>query len=214
MSVEAMVWVLNDAPIPTDRKDASSLAITLVGLANHADPSGRNAFPSVATLVRYTRLSERTVRRALDTLEELKLISPSDPEIVAAYIKRADRRPKGWDLAMRNEVPSRHPAPDHGEPARHLAPVHGVSSAPNGVPTRRPRGAVVTPEPSLNRTRTFQPRGHAPEARPLRPVCGHCDARDSDPISARVVWLNEDRTESALCHHCHPRAHEAGEADR
>jgi hypothetical protein len=34
----------------------------LVGLANHAGPDGMGAFPSVATLVRYTGLSERTVR--------------------------------------------------------------------------------------------------------------------------------------------------------
>jgi hypothetical protein len=32
----------------------------LVGLANHAGPDGTAAFPSVATLVRYTRLAERS----------------------------------------------------------------------------------------------------------------------------------------------------------
>ncbi len=51
MSIEAISWALNLAPIPTNRRDASSLAIVLVGLANHADPDGRNAFPAVATLV-------------------------------------------------------------------------------------------------------------------------------------------------------------------
>jgi hypothetical protein len=63
MSIEAINWALNHAPIPTDRKNASSLAIVLVGLANHADSEGRNAFPAVKTLVRYTRLKERTVSR-------------------------------------------------------------------------------------------------------------------------------------------------------
>ena len=38
----------------------------LVGLANHAGPDGTGAFPSVATLVRHTGLSERTVRTCLD----------------------------------------------------------------------------------------------------------------------------------------------------
>ncbi|MCE7008553.1 helix-turn-helix domain-containing protein [Kibdelosporangium philippinense] len=84
MSIEAIHWALNAAPIPRDRRDSSSLAIVLVGLANHADPDGRNAFPSLARLARYTRLSERSVRYALRTLEELDLIHPSDPEIVAA----------------------------------------------------------------------------------------------------------------------------------
>jgi hypothetical protein len=54
----------------------------------------------VATLVRYTGLSERTVRTCLDRLEAEGIISPCDPGIVAARIKRADRRPQGWDLNL------------------------------------------------------------------------------------------------------------------
>ena len=72
----------------------------LVGLANHAGPDGTAAFPSVATLVRYTGLSERTVRTGLDRLAADGIISPCDPDIVAARIKRADRRPQGWDLNL------------------------------------------------------------------------------------------------------------------
>jgi hypothetical protein len=41
----------------------------LVGLANHAGPDGMCACPSVATLVRYTGPSERTVRTCLDRLQ-------------------------------------------------------------------------------------------------------------------------------------------------
>jgi hypothetical protein len=33
-------------------------------------------------------------------LEAAAIISPCDPEIVAARIKRADRRPQGWDLNL------------------------------------------------------------------------------------------------------------------
>jgi len=36
--------------------------------------------------------------------------------------------------------------------------------------------------------------------------CGECDARPSDPISARVVWLDADRTRSQRCPRCHPHA--------
>ncbi len=54
----------------------------------------------MATLVRYTGLSERTVRACLDRLEAEGIISPCDPDIIAARIKRADRRPKGWDLDL------------------------------------------------------------------------------------------------------------------
>jgi hypothetical protein len=54
----------------------------------------------VARLVRYTGLSERTVRTCLDRLDAAGIIRPCDPEIVTARIKRADRRPKGWDLDL------------------------------------------------------------------------------------------------------------------
>ena len=102
MSVEAISWALNLAPVPADRggQPSSACKFVLVGLANHAGPDGTGAFPSVATLVRYTWLSERTVRTCLDRLAAEGIISPCDPGIVAARIKRADRRPQGWDLNL------------------------------------------------------------------------------------------------------------------
>jgi len=102
VSVEAISWALNLAPVPVDRggQPSSTCKFVLVGLANHAGPDGTGAFPSVATLVRYTGLSERTVRTCLDRLEAASIIRPCDPDIVAARIKRADRRPQGWDLTL------------------------------------------------------------------------------------------------------------------
>ncbi len=102
MSVEAISWALNLAPVPADRggQPSSACKFVLVGLANHAGPDGTGAFPSVATLVRYTGLSERTVRSCLDRLEAAGIIRPCDPDIVAARIKRADRRPQGWNLNL------------------------------------------------------------------------------------------------------------------
>jgi len=102
VSVEAISWALNLAPVPVGQggQPSSSCKFVLVGLANHAGPDGSGAFPSVATLVRYTGLSERTVRTCLDRLQAEGIISPCDPDIVAARIKRADRRPQGWDLNL------------------------------------------------------------------------------------------------------------------
>ena len=102
MSVEAISWALNLAPVPADRggQPSSACKFVLVGLANHAGPDGTGAFPSVATLVRYTGLSERTVRTCLDRPEAAGIVWPCDPGIVAARIKRADRRPQGWDLNL------------------------------------------------------------------------------------------------------------------
>ena len=94
MSVEAISWALNLAPAPAARggQPSSACKFVLAGLANHAGPDGTGAFPSVATLVRYTGLSERTVRTCLDRLGAGSIIAPCDPGIVAAWIKRAGRR--------------------------------------------------------------------------------------------------------------------------
>ena len=100
--MEAISWALNLAPVPADRggQPSSACKFVLVGLANHAGPDGSCAFPAVRTLTRYTGLSERTVRACLGRLEAAGLIRPCDPAVVAARIKRADRRPKGWDLDL------------------------------------------------------------------------------------------------------------------
>ena len=68
VSVEAISRALNLAPVPADSggQPSSACKFVLVGLANHAGPDGTGAFPSVATLVRYTGRSERTIRTSLD----------------------------------------------------------------------------------------------------------------------------------------------------
>lgn len=40
----------------------------------------------------------------------------------------------------------------------------------------------------------------------LPPVCGECDAQPGEGKQARVVWLDYDREDSALCPRCHPDA--------
>lgn len=66
MSIEAWVAVLH-AEIP----DVSKKAV-LMGLANHAGPDGRHAYPSVLRLSVYTGLAERSVTRILASLVEEK----------------------------------------------------------------------------------------------------------------------------------------------
>ena len=145
----------------------------LVGLANYAGPDGTGAFPSVATLVRYTGLAERTVRSCLDRLEADGIIAPCNPDIVAARIKRADRRPQGWDLNLglvRDDLgelgkaePASQPSARKALPAErrqrvrddHLdgvQPLHpgartGCNQRTTGVQPAQPRGAAVAPEP-------------------------------------------------------------------
>ena len=96
MSVDAVARALNLAPGPGGPRWATiqRLQVRARRLGQLRRAGGTGAFPSVATLVRYTGLSERTVRTCLDRLEAEGIIGPGDPDIVAARIKRADRRPK------------------------------------------------------------------------------------------------------------------------
>jgi hypothetical protein len=61
VSVEAISWALNRAPVSADRGGQPSTAckFVLLGLASYAGPDDAGAFPSMATLVRHTGLLER-----------------------------------------------------------------------------------------------------------------------------------------------------------
>ncbi|ONI85682.1 hypothetical protein ALI22I_28370 [Saccharothrix sp. ALI-22-I] len=202
MSIEAINWALNHAPIPTDRKDAAALAITLIALANHAGPDGTEAFPSVERMIGYTRLSRRTVQRALRSLEELDLIRRGNTRVRDARIERADQRPQVYDLVLSARLSTGAEAGrQDGTPLTST----GRQQRPNGASAATKRGVSMTPEPSFNRPRN-RPAPSAPGGRSaVSPVCGQCDARDSDPVSARVVWLDEDRTRSTPCPRCAPQ---------
>lgn len=98
MSVEAISWVLNDAPdVPPQ------LVAVLIGLANHAAPDGRGSYPSQPTLAKYARKSSRAVRDDLAKLEVLGLIRRGDQRLVSHL--PTDRRPVVWDLVI--GVPAR-----------------------------------------------------------------------------------------------------------
>jgi hypothetical protein len=102
-----MKWAIEQAPpMP------AQLVATLAGLANHADAKGRGAYPSLAKLAAYTCKSERSVRRDLRQLEELKLIRPGDPAKVAHL--PSDRRPEVYDLAIDRTVPGGRAGDDEG----------------------------------------------------------------------------------------------------
>ncbi len=65
MAIECMVWVLEQSEnLTTNEK------FVLLGIANHSRPDGKNSFPSMDTLGRYTLLSRSTVKRCVASLEE------------------------------------------------------------------------------------------------------------------------------------------------
>lgn len=126
-----MAWAIEQT-ITTD--PASTLV--LICLANYADKFGRSAFPSVETLCKESRLSERTIRHRLRELEELGLIKRGDQSIVSIYIKREDRRPVCYDLQLERGA------------ANAPRSVTGCKPASNGVQITSPRGASAAPNPS------------------------------------------------------------------
>jgi len=93
VSVQAITWVLEEA---VDVRP--HLVATLIGLANHADGDGRGAYPSQATLARYTRKTPRGVRNDLAQLEADGLIARGNQKLVQHIA--ADERPIVWDLRL------------------------------------------------------------------------------------------------------------------
>jgi hypothetical protein len=63
MSVKVMTWVWEHSPV------AGNERLVLLAVADSAD-DGRNAWPSVATLARKTRLDPRTVQRVVRRLRD------------------------------------------------------------------------------------------------------------------------------------------------
>lgn len=141
MSVQAMAWALEQEIV----EDASARHVLLC-LANYADHAGKAAFPSTATLVKHTRLSERTVRAKLDVLESVGAIQKGKQAVVNAYIDRGDRRPVSYDLMMDARGVIFAPRED-GRGANYDST--GCNSCSDGVQIATARGAAVAPNPSL-----------------------------------------------------------------
>jgi len=136
MSVQAMAWALKQQ-VETHPEARH----VLLCLANYASADGTSAFPSIATLVSDTGLSESTVRRNLHRLLATGLIEKDSQAIVAARIERADRRPVCYRIVIQTR----------GVPLTPRAE-HGVSdTSPRGVRGASTGCQALTPDPSLIR---------------------------------------------------------------
>ena len=94
MSFQASSWALRDAPVGGDM----TARMLLMVLAEFANPDGRGAYPSVETMSKLMRKSERTVRANLAKLEDMGVIRRGDQRLVDHL--RGGYRPVVWDLAM------------------------------------------------------------------------------------------------------------------
>lgn len=139
MSIEVMSWVLNNSPVRGTDK------IILLGLANHCDADGHNAYPSVARLSRYANVSERAVQQSLRNLEEGNHIYRHFNEGGSAK-QRADRRPNKYTIRMHG-VQDSSPREDDGvQPSAQ----RGEAERTDGVkPTSPETSLEPSSEPSL-----------------------------------------------------------------
>ncbi|MGO8725185.1 MAG: hypothetical protein ACLQK8_00475, partial [Streptosporangiaceae bacterium] len=100
MSVEAISWALNLAPVPAARngQPSSACKFVLVGLANYAGPDGTGAFPSATTLVGYNRPVRAHLPGPAGDHGHHLAVRPG-------LCRRADQArrpvPAGWDVDLR-----------------------------------------------------------------------------------------------------------------
>lgn len=94
MSLQAMLWALNEAPW-----ESATEALVLISLADYAgsvDSPWTNACPSHRTIAEAAQVTTRTVRRCLNDLEARGVITRGDQSVTAGF--RKDRRPVVWNL--------------------------------------------------------------------------------------------------------------------
>lgn len=183
MSVESLAIVLHHS-------EASGTAkVVILGIANHDGDGG--AWPTIETLAKYARCSERTVQRALADLEAsgeitIRLQRGGDLEC------RGDRRPNRYDLNVAcpancdrttNHRPLKRGDTDVAPLADGVTPVteRGDTCDANGV-------TPVSPKPSL------QPSLEPEEQEPLVDVVA--DPTPEELATDRVCTLLADLIEA------------------
>lgn len=130
-----MAWVLNHSDTTGTER------LVLLGIANHADENGENAWPGVPTLARYAGVGERATRYALRSLEKAG-------HIVTESRKggRVDSDPRYRTNRYRvvGVLESRGAQPCRSDQSR------GARGGSQGGTTAHPGGHGVAGKPSLN----------------------------------------------------------------
>lgn len=153
MSIEAMSWVLNHAPVSHTDK------LVLLGIASHADSDGANAWPGIARLARYASVSERSVSRSIARLRDAGLLHVEVNQ-GGTHATDPKRRPNRYTI-LTDSV------------STGVTPVssldgQGVTPVTLRDDTRGTQGVTpVSSESSLNRPE--------PSADSATPTCGQCD---------------------------------------
>ncbi|SDK54558.1 Helix-turn-helix domain-containing protein [Actinopolyspora mzabensis] len=128
MSIKVMTWVWDNSPTK------GTELLMLLAIADNAADDGANAFPSISTLARKTRLDERTVQRILRKLSDQGQLHID---------KRGGREANRYTLLMGQQL-STPPAKRH--PRQNAT--GGTAAAPGVAQPRHPTpGTAVPPEP-------------------------------------------------------------------
>lgn len=139
MSVNAVSWAIDRAPVPGNRCVARMI---LVHLADKADADGRDTWKYVSAIADAIGVDDSTVHRNLAWLEEHGLIERGDQRLVDDYPEYA--RPVVWNLRLDKvrepsdrETKKRRagrPRKHTGKPTRDLQPGIPVSPAQSEKP--------------------------------------------------------------------------------
>lgn len=206
MSVEVFVAAL-EARIPPDpnaktRAGVPALKAVLLGLANHAGPDGRHAYPSVRRLVAYTGLSDTTVRGALAVLRDLDIAWVAHPATA--------QRPTDYSINVNLLRHLKDPALldlDHDLPEG--PPDVGGATPPGAGGVREPEASGSPADPSgIRRSPLREPEASPPGAggepsynrssnRPLEPLAvgKNSNGNDQTPLvqALAAILTNGDR---------------------
>ena len=125
MSIQAMSWVIENS------QHKGNTFVVLLMIANHAKSDGSGAWPSVPTIARESRISERTVQRTIKRL--CRTTHQIKPELICLEGKG----PHGCNLYT---IPGVNMSPGGRQIAHRV-----VSDSVTPLVSR------VSPEPSFNR---------------------------------------------------------------
>ncbi|MEU8327265.1 hypothetical protein [Micromonospora sp. NPDC048839] len=193
MSIEALNWAFSEAP--GVRKCCVPV---LLGLANHARPNGKGAFPSRKLLAHYSRKSIRATQDCLGHLMEDGLIARGDQRH-NAWIP-SDRRPVVYNLAMhlRMELP---------------ADLHADAEPQSGKPTIVPDPDAPAEEPEGEPEAPAQPKPKPGNVTGLaafkaaRTKLGHKGAGAANPPNSYAAQCPKHRGQlAAFCAPCKSEA--------
>lgn len=185
MSFKEVDWVLDESDAWCEARGQERLtsaeAFVALVIGESIGRENRRSWLGVETMMRATKLGERTVRRALTSLVERGIITRDINAHTDAQTPR-HRAPNVYRWAV-SGVPDRQ------------------ATSPSGVPHRPEWGATVAPKPPVEPNTPQPPQAGAPRAR--RPHCdGHTRYR-SDCLDCRRI-MNPRPARPAMCDHCAP----------